>query len=341
VTRTPSATTAPAIDLDDVQRAARRLDGVARRTPVLRSRTLNERTGATVALKAETFQRGGAFKFRGAYNAVSSLDAETRERGVCAVSSGNHAAAVTLAAGLCGSRATILMPADAPALKRAATEGYGAEVLTFDRYRDDRDELARALAVDRELALVHPYDDPHVMAGQGTVALELLEQTEGLDALLVPVGGGGLISGCATVVKALSPGTRVIGVEPEASDDVTRSLASGQRQRVKLSPTIADGQQTETPGELTWPVIRSLVDAAVTVTDEQILETMRFCFERLKLVVEPSGASALAALLAGTVACRGERVGVLLSGGNVGAAGFGALLGDHQPVQRTNGPGSS
>jgi threonine dehydratase len=325
--RRTSATTAPAIDLDDVQRAARRLDGVARRTPVLGSRTLNERTGATVALKAETFQRGGAFKFRGAYNAVSSLDAATRGRGVCAVSSGNHAAAVTLAAGLCGSRATILMPADAPALKRAATEGYGAEILSFDRYRDDRDELARALAADRDLTLVHPYDNPHVMAGQGTVALELLEQTEGLDALLVPVGGGGLISGCATVVKALSPDTRVIGVEPEASDDVTRSLASGQREHVQVSPTIADGQQTATPGELTWPVIRSLVDDAVTVTDEQILETMRFCFERLKLVVEPSGASALAALLAGTVVGRGERVGVVLSGGNVGAAGFAALLG--------------
>jgi threonine dehydratase len=316
-----------AIDLDDVQRAARRLDGIARRTPVLGSHTLNARTGATVALKAETFQRGGAFKFRGAYNAISSLDASTRERGVCAVSSGNHAAAVALAAGICATRATILMPGDAPALKRAATEGYGAEILTFDRYRDDREALARALAAERGLALVHPYDNPRVMAGQGTAALELLEQTDGLDVLLVPVGGGGLISGCATVVKALSPQTRVIGVEPLASDDVTRSLASGRRERVDVSPTIADGQQTPTPGELTWPVIRARVDEAVTVTDDQILEAMRFCFERLKLVVEPSGASALAALLAGTVESRGQRVGVVLSGGNVGVAGFTGFFG--------------
>jgi threo-3-hydroxy-L-aspartate ammonia-lyase len=324
----PIGTDTLAIDLDDVQRAARRLHGVARRTPVLGSRTLDERTGATVVLKAETFQRGGAFKFRGAYNAVASLDAAVRERGVCAVSSGNHAAAVALAAGICQTRATILMPADAPALKRAATEGYGAEILSFDRYRDDRDALGRALAADRGLALVHPYDNPQVMAGQGTVALELLDQAAagGLDLVLVPVGGGGLISGCATVVKALSPGTRVVGVEPLASDDVTRSLASGRRERVPVAPTIADGQQTATPGELTWPVIRSRVDGAVTVTDEQILAAMRFCFERLKLVVEPSGASALAALLAGTVDGRGQRVGVVLSGGNVGVDGFAGLM---------------
>lgn len=329
MTDSPVGADTLAIDLDDVRLAARRLDGVARRTPVLGSRTLNELTGATIALKAETFQRGGAFKFRGAYNAVSSLDAEARRGGVCAVSSGNHAAAVTLAAGLCETRATILMPADAPALKRAATEGYGAEILTFDRYRDDREALVRALAAERGLALVHPYDNPHVMAGQGTVALELLEQVGdgGLDLVLVPVGGGGLISGCATVVKALSPRTRVIGVEPLASDDVTRSLATGRRERVQVAPTIADGQQTATPGELTWPVIQSRVDDAVTVTDEQILAAMRFCFERLKLVVEPSGASALAALLAGTVPGRGQRLGVVLSGGNVGAAAFSGLFG--------------
>jgi threonine dehydratase len=327
VTNASVGTDTLAIDLDDVRRAARRVDGIARHTPVLSSRTLNERTGATVALKAETFQRGGAFKFRGAYNAISSLDATARVRGVCAVSSGNHAAAVTLAAGLFGTPATILMPADAPALKRAATEGYGAEIITFDRYRDDREALVHALAAERGLALIHPYDNPHVMAGQGTLALELLGQVSGLDVLLVPVGGGGLISGCATVVKALSPATRVIGVEPLASDDVTRSLASGHRERVEVSPTIADGQQTPTPGELTWPVIQALVDAAVTVTDEQILEAMRFCFERLKLVVEPSGASAFAALLAGAVDCRGQRVGVVLSGGNVGVAGFTGFFG--------------
>lgn len=329
MTDSPVGADTLAIDLEDVRLAARRLDGVALRTPVLGSRTLNELTGATIVLKAETFQRGGAFKFRGAYNAVSSLDAEARRGGVCAVSSGNHAAAVTLAAGLCKTRATILMPADAPALKRAATAGYGAEILTFDRYRDDREALVHALAAERGLALVHPYDNPHVMAGQGTVALELLEQVgdDGLDVVLVPVGGGGLISGCATVVKALSPRTRVVGVEPLASDDVTRSLASGRRERVQVAPTIADGQQTATPGELTWPVIQSRVDDAVTVTDEQILAAMRFCFERLKLVVEPSGASALAALLAGTVPGRGQRLGVVLSGGNVGAAAFSGLFG--------------
>jgi threonine dehydratase len=322
----PDSAPALALDLDDVRRAAARLDGVAHRTPVLSSHTLDERVGATVSLKAETFQRGGAFKFRGAYNAVSSLDVTALAHGVCAVSSGNHAAAVTLAAALCGSRATILMPADAPALKRAATEGYGAEILSFDRYRDDREALVRDLSAQRGLALVHPYDNPFVMAGQGTVALELLDQTGGLDRVVVPVGGGGLISGCATVVKALSPDTRVTGVEPSASDDVARSLASGRRERVTVGPTIADGQQTPTPGELTWPVIHRLVDEVVTVTDAQILEAMRFCFERCKLVVEPSGACALAAVLAGAVAGRGERVGVVLSGGNVGAEGFSALM---------------
>jgi threonine dehydratase len=316
------------LGIDDVRTAAARLDGVAHRTPVLTSRTLDAISGARVMLKAETFQRGGAFKFRGAYNALASLPDKVRARGVCAVSSGNHAQAVTLAARLHRTRAVILMPQDAPALKRAATEGYGAEVVTFDRYRDDREALVRALAAERGLTLVHPFDDPMVMAGQGTVALELLEQTAtaGLDVVLVPVGGGGLISGCATVVAALAPATRVIGVEPEASDDVARSLAAGDRVRVEVGRTIADGQQTPTPGELTWPVIERLVDSVVTVSDAQIIDAMRLLFERLKLVAEPSGACALAALLAGRVAVDGQRVGVVLSGGNIGAAGFGALM---------------
>jgi threo-3-hydroxy-L-aspartate ammonia-lyase len=234
---------------------------------------------------------------------------------VCAASSGNHAQALALAAGLCSTRAVILMPEDAPALKRAATEGYGAEVVTFDRYRDDREALMHELAAERGLALVHPYDNPIVMAGQGTVALELLEQAGELDAIVVPVGGGGLISGCATVFDALAAG-----------DDVARSLASGHREVVKVAPTIADGQQASTPGELTWPIIRALVDEVVTVTDEQIVDAMRFLFERCKLVVEPSGACALAALLAGKVRCDGLRVGVVLSGGNVGAQAFAALI---------------
>ncbi|HTU98415.1 MAG TPA: pyridoxal-phosphate dependent enzyme [Solirubrobacteraceae bacterium] len=316
-----------AIDFGDVERAAARLKGVAHRTPVLTSSTLDARVGARVFLKAETFQRMGAFKFRGAYNAVSSLSATELQRGVCAVSSGNHAQAVALAARLCGTRAVILMPSDAPALKRAATEGYGAEVVEYERYGEDREELVHELAAERDMVLVHPFDNPRVMAGQGTVALELLDEVEDLDALLVPVGGGGLISGCATVCAELSSHTRVIGVEPQAGDDVARSLAAGERVRIQVGKTIADGQQAATPGELTWPVIQALVSQVLTVSDAQIVEAMRFAFERMKLVVEPSGASAFAALLAGAHAAEGGRVGVVLSGGNIGADAFGTLLG--------------
>ena len=293
---------------------------------MLTSSTLDGRVGAQVFLKSETFQRMGAFKFRGAYNAVSSLSADERERGVCAVSSGNHAQAVTLAARLCGTRAVILMPDDAPALKRAATEGYGAEVVEYERYGEDREELVHQLAAERGMVLVHPFDNPLVMAGQGTVALELLRDVDALDVLLVPVGGGGLISGTATVCAALSPRTRVIGVEPEVGDDVARSLATGERVRIHVGRTIADGQQAATPGELTWPIIKALAADVVTVTDAQIVAAMRFLFERMKLVVEPSGASAFAALLAGRLDVQGQRVGVVLSGGNIGADAFGALL---------------
>jgi threo-3-hydroxy-L-aspartate ammonia-lyase len=299
---------------------------VAHRTPVLTSSTLDREVGARVFLKSETFQRMGAFKFRGAYNAVSSLSAQERERGVCAVSSGNHAQAVTLAARLCGTRAVILMPSDAPALKRAATDGYGAEVVEYERYGEDREDLVHQLADERGMVLVHPFDNPLVMAGQGTVALELLGDFEALDVLLVPVGGGGLIAGCATVCAALSPQTRVIGVEPEAGDDVARSLASGERVRISVGRTVADGQQAATPGELTWPIIKALVADAVTVSDAEIVAAMRFLFERMKLVVEPSGACAFAALLAGRLDAQGQRVGVVLSGGNVGADAFGALI---------------
>ncbi|MFZ1993537.1 MAG: pyridoxal-phosphate dependent enzyme [Solirubrobacteraceae bacterium] len=315
-----------AIELDDVQRAAARLAGIAHRTPVLTSSTLDERTGAGVFIKSETFQRMGAFKFRGAYNAISSLSADDLARGVCAVSSGNHAQAVALAARLCGTRAVILMPSDAPALKRAATEGYGAEVVEYERYGEDREELVHQLAAERGMVLVHPFDNPLVMAGQGTLALELLDDVPNLDVLMVPVGGGGLIAGCATVCAARSPRTRVIGVEPEAGDDVARSLAAGERVRIHVGRTIADGQQAAAPGELTWPIIKALAADVVTVTDAQIVAAMRFLFERMKLVVEPSGACAFAALLAGTPAVAGQRVGVVLSGGNIGADSFGALL---------------
>ena len=301
---------------DDVRAAARVLGGVAHRTPVITSRTL----GVGVFLKPECLQRVGAFKFRGAYNKIASLEAGTP---VLAYSSGNHAQAVALAAQLLGSKATILMPTDAPASKLAATKGYGAEVITFDRYADDREALAEGLAAERGLALVRPYDDPLVMAGQGTAALELIEDAGRLDVLVVPVGGGGLISGCATIAKDLGV-ARVVGVEPEAGNDWQQSFAAGARVEIDVPRTIADGLQTHVPGELTWEVGSRLVDEIVTVTDAQIVDAMRFAFERLKLVIEPSGAVGIAALQTGAIS--GGRVGVIISGGNIAADRFAALL---------------
>jgi threo-3-hydroxy-L-aspartate ammonia-lyase len=316
------------ITLDDVQAAAGRLAGVAHRTPLLTGRQLDEATGAArVFLKAENLQRAGAFKFRGAYNAVASLSADERARGVATVSSGNHAGALALAARLHEVPAVILMPDDAPAGKLAATAGYGAEIIGFDRYAEDREELLAALVAGRGLVPIHPYDDERVMAGQGTAALELLEDAGGLDAVLVCLGGGGLLSGCATAIKALSPDTRVIGVEPEEGDDFVRSLAAGERVRIPVPRTIADGQQLPMPGELTFPVIQELVDEVVTVSDAEIVDAMRLLFERTKTVTEPSGACAFAALLAGKVDATGERVGVTLSGGNVTASRCAELLG--------------
>jgi threo-3-hydroxy-L-aspartate ammonia-lyase len=315
------------LSLDDVRAAAERLSGIAHRTPVLTSRTLDEHAGATAFLKAECLQRGGAFKFRGAYNLISSLDPEERARGVVAYSSGNHAQAVSLAARLLGTSATILMPADTPAAKLDATRGYGAEVVTYDRYTEDREALGAALAAERRLVLVPPYEHPLIMAGQGTAALELLEDVPGLDVLLVPVGGGGLIAGCATAAKALRPGIRVVGVEPEAGDDTRRSLEAGERVRIPVPRTIADGQQADIPGELTFAVNRQVVDTIVTVSDAEIVDAMAFLFDRMKLVTEPSGASAAAALLAGRVPnASGARVGIVISGGNVGAARFAELM---------------
>jgi len=295
---------------------------------VLTGRQLDEATGAArVLLKAENLQRAGAFKFRGAYNAVASLSPAERARGVATVSSGNHAGALALAARLHEVPAVILMPDDAPAGKLAATAGYGAEIVPFDRYEQDREELLAALVNERGLVPVHPYDDPRVMAGQGTTALELLEDAGPLDLLLVCLGGGGLLAGCATAVKALSPDTRVVGVEPEAGDDFVRSLAAGERVRIDVPRTIADGQQLPLPGELTFPVIQNLVDEVVTVSDAEIVDAMRLLFERTKTVTEPSGACAFAALLAGRVDAAGLRVGVTLSGGNVTAARFAELVG--------------
>jgi len=300
---------------DDVRAAARVLDGVAHRTPAVTSRTLGD-----VVLKPENLQRAGAFKFRGAYNKISSLERGTP---VLAFSSGNHAQAVALSAQLLGSQATILMPTDAPASKLAATKGYGAEVVTYDRYTGNREEIAAELAAERGAALVRPYDDPLIMAGAGTAALELLEDAGVVETLVVPVGGGGLIAGSATIAKELGV-RRVVGVEPEAGDDWKQSFDAGRIVAIDVPRTIADGLQTHAPGDLTWEVASRLVDEIVTVTDEQIVAAMRFVFERLKLVIEPSGAVGIAAVREGLVS--GGRIGVIVSGGNVDAARFAALL---------------
>ena len=308
----------PVITLADVQAAAQRIAGVAHRTPVLTSRTL----GDDVFLKAECYQRTGAFKFRGAYNKLATLP---EGRDVIAFSSGNHAQAVALAARLQGRAATIVMPEDAPAAKLEATRGYGAEVVTYDRWTESREEIGARLAEERGLELVKPYDDALIMAGQGTAALELLEDVAELDVLVVPVSGGGLIAGCATAVKALRPGARVVGVEPAAGDDHARSQAAGERVGVDIPRTIADGLGAPIPGELTWQVNRELVDDFVSVSDEEMVEAMTFLFDRLKVVVEPSGAVGVAALLQGRIT-RAGRIGIVLSGGNVGAARFADLV---------------
>jgi threonine dehydratase len=314
------------IEVADVQAAARRLDGVADRTPVVRSRTLDGLVGAEVHVKAECFQRGGAFKFRGAYNKIASLPEAALRNGVVAYSSGNHAQAVAIAARLLGTTATILMPEDAPPAKVDATRGYGAEIVRYDRWTERREQIGERLAAERGLELVRPYDDPLVMAGQGTTALELLDEAQELDVLVVPVGGGGLIAGCSTAAKALRPSIHVVGVEPAAGDDTRRSLAAGKRVRIDVPRTIADGLQSDEPGELTFEVNRRLVDEVVTVTDAEILDAMAFLFDRMKVVTEPSGAVGVAALIAGRVGAGGGRVGVVVSGGNVGVARFAELL---------------
>ena len=301
---------------DDVRAAARVLAGIAHRTPVVRSRTLGEH----VALKPESLQRVGAFKFRGAYTKISSLAPGTE---VVAYSSGNHAQAVALASRLCGLPATILMPEDAPVTKLAATRGYGADVVTYDRYTGRREAIAQDLAAERGATIVPPYDDPLIMAGQGTAALELLEDAGVVDTLVVPLGGGGLLAGSATIAKALGV-RRVIGVEPAAGDDWRQSFARGERVEIDVPRTIADGLQTTAPGELTWEVCSRLVDEVVTVTDQQMIDAMRFAFERLKLVLEPSGAVGLAAVRDGIV--EAPTIGVILSGGNVAADRFASLL---------------
>ncbi len=301
----------------DVAAAAQQLAGIALRTPALTSRTVDELTGARVFFKCENFQRMGAFKFRGAYNALSNLSAEQKRRGVVAYSSGNHAQAVALAGRLLGVPAVIVMPADAPAVKLDATRGYGAEAVTYNRDTEDREQISAALSARRGLTLIPPFDHPHVIAGQGTAAQELIEDVGPLDILLVPCGGGGLLSGCAIAANHLSPGIRVTGVEPAAGDDVTRSFQTRTLQSVHNPDTIADGARTSSPGKLTFPLILRHVHNMLTVTDAQIVRSMFYLWERMKIVVEPTGALAAAALLEAAVDARGKRVGVIISGGNV------------------------
>ena len=326
--------TALAITAADIEAAAQRLRGHAHATPVLTSRTADERTGAEVFFKCENFQRMGAFKFRGAYNALAQFTPEQWRAGVIAYSSGNHAQAIALSARLLGMPSVIVMPKDSPAAKLAATRHYqhgqrGSEVVLYDRYTQDREAIGRQLAAERGMTLIPPYDHPHVMAGQGTAAAELLATTGPLDLLLVCVGGGGLISGCAVAAHHLSPGIVVQGVEPEAGNDTQLSLARGEIVHIDTPVTIADGAQTQHSGELTFPVIQQLVSGIVTVSDAQLISTMRFFAERMKMVVEPTGCLAAAALLEGVVQAPGQRVGVIVSGGNVDLARYAGFLAPH------------
>ena len=309
---------------DDVAAAARRLDGHAHRTPVLTSRTADEATGATLYFKCENFQRMGAFKFRGAFNALSCFDARQRRDGVVAFSSGNHAQAVALSARLLGMPATIVMPHDAPAAKVAATRGYGGNVVFYDRYREDREAIGARLAEQHGMTLVPPYDHAGVIAGQGTAAKELLDEVGPLDALFVCLGGGGLLSGSALAARALSPRTMLFGVEPEAGNDGQQSLRSGAIVHIDTPQTIADGAQTQHLGQLTFEIIRRDVDDIFTASDAELIDAMRFFAERMKIVVEPTGCLGFAA--ARRQAQRGQRVGVIVSGGNVDMQRFGALM---------------
>jgi len=311
---------------DDVAAARERIAGHAHRTPVLTSRTADARTGATIFFKAENLQRGGAFKFRGAFNAISALPAEARARGVLAFSSGNHAQAVAYAARLLGVPATIIMPSDAPAVKVAGTRGYGAEIVFYDRYAQDRQQITRQLAGETGAAIIPPFDHPQVIAGQGTAAAELIEEAGNLDVLIAPLGGGGLLAGSALAAAALSPSCQVWGVEPEAGNDGQRSLMSGEIVEIAVPRSIADGALTTAVGRHSFPILQAKVDGVVTVSDTELVETMRFFAERMKLVVEPTGCLAAAAVFTGKVDCAGKRVGVVLSGGNVDLAALAGYL---------------
>ncbi|HCL3250008.1 TPA: threo-3-hydroxy-L-aspartate ammonia-lyase [Pseudomonas aeruginosa] len=312
---------------DDVIAAAARIAGHVNRTPVMSSRTLDEELGAEVFFKCENLQRMGAFKFRGAFNALSRFSAEQRAAGVVAFSSGNHAQAIALSARLLGIPATIVMPADAPAVKIEATRGYGGQVVLYDRYTEDREQIGRDLAQRHGLTLIPPYDHPDVLAGQGTAAKELFEEVGPLDAFFAPLGGGGLLSGCALAIRALAPACRIYGVEPEAGNDGQRSLRSGAIVHIDTPQTLADGAQTQHLGNLTFPLIQRNVDDILTASDAELVDGMRFLAARMKLLVEPTGCLGLAAARQRKDELRGKRVGILLSGGNVDLARFCALLG--------------
>jgi threonine dehydratase len=311
----------------DVVDAAERLKGNAHRTPVLTSRTANERSGAELFFKCENVQRMGAFKFRGAFNSIAQFSGEQRRSGVLTYSSGNHAQAIALSAKLLGVKSAIIMPHDAPASKVAATRGYGGEVITYNRYTESREELGRRLAQERGMTLIPPYDHPHVIAGQGTAAKELIEEAGRLDVLLVCLGGGGLLAGCALSARALNPRCAVIGVEPEAGNDGQQSFRKGEIVRIEVPDTIADGARTTYLGTHNFAIIQKKVDDIVTVSDGQLVETMKFFAERMKMVVEPTGCLAAAAAMSGTVSIAGKKVGVLISGGNVDLAVFARLVG--------------
>ncbi|CAI8692791.1 threo-3-hydroxy-L-aspartate ammonia-lyase [Burkholderia cepacia] len=311
---------------DDVAAAAARLEGHAHRTPVMTSRTIDEALGAQVFFKCENLQRMGAFKFRGAFNALSRFDAEQRRNGVVAFSSGNHAQAIALSARILGIPATIVMPQDAPAAKMAATRGYGGNVVTYDRYTEDREQIGRDLAEKHGLTLVPPYDHPDVIAGQGTAAKELFDEVGPLDAVFTPLGGGGLLSGTALATRALSPHATLYGVEPEAGNDGQQSFRSGAIVHIDTPRTIADGAQTQHLGNLTFPIIRRDVDDILTATDAELVDCMRFFATRMKIVVEPTGCLSFAAVRRMKDQLQGKRVGVVISGGNVDLENFCALV---------------
>jgi threo-3-hydroxy-L-aspartate ammonia-lyase len=313
-----------AVSFEDIAAAARRIRGHAHRTPVLRSRTADQRVGAEVFFKCENFQRVGAFKFRGAFNALAQFEPAQRRAGVVSFSSGNHAQAIALAAQLLDIPATIVMPQDAPALKVSATRGYGAEIVLYDRYSEDREAIGRELARERGLTLIPPYDHPHVIAGQGTAALELFEEVGPLDALFVCLGGGGLLSGSAIAARSIAPACKLYGAEPAAGNDGSQSFRAGHIVQIETPKTIADGAQNQRLGELTFPIIRRLVDDIIEVSDAELIDSIRFFAERMKVIVEPTGCLSFAAA---QKLRTGPRVGIIVSGGNVDLTRFAELLG--------------